>query len=257
MSGWLLLFVPAALFAAEPFEGTWRIDLQKVELPKKPQTIELANGMYKCSTCVPKISVKADGTDQKVTGDPAYDTLNVKILDAQTVEETYKKGGRTVTIDKVTVSADGSHATTEVASYPEKSAQPVTSKVTLVRVAKGPPGSNAYSGTWRYEKIDAASDNALTITYKNTPDGLAMSDPTGESYVCKFDGKDCAVTGDRASDSVSLKRIDANTFEETFKKDGKVVSMNRLTASADGKSMSVTSESKLQGTTIKLMLAKQ
>ena len=26
--------------------------------------------MYSCSTCTPKINVKADGQDQKVTGDP-------------------------------------------------------------------------------------------------------------------------------------------------------------------------------------------
>jgi hypothetical protein len=256
---WSLLFLafPASLFAAEPFEGTWRIDLGRVELPTKVTRIELNKGMYSCSTCVPAINIKADGTDQKVTGADTFDAMSVKVIDGQNVESTYKKAGRTVEVAKITVSADGNHITERFTEYPENSSKPVTGDITLMRVEKGSAGSHATSGGWRDEKVGAISDNGLTFTYKAVPDGLSMSDQTGESYTAKFDGKDYPVKGDPGSDMVSLKRIDANTFEETFKKNGKVVSVNHFAFAADGKTGNVTGENKVQGTTIKYAIVKK
>ena len=56
-----LLFFTATAFAQSPFDGTWVSDLGAAQFSKKPHTYELNKGMYTCSTCVPKISVKADG----------------------------------------------------------------------------------------------------------------------------------------------------------------------------------------------------
>jgi hypothetical protein len=255
---WLLsLALPASLFAAEPFEGTWRIDLGRVELPTKVTKVELSKGMYSCPTCVPAINVKADGTDQKVTGSDTFDTISVKVIDAQNVEITYKKAGRTAEVAKITAAADGNHVTERFTEYPENSSRPVTGEVTLMRVEKGSAGSHATSGGWRDEKIGAISDNGLTLMYKAVPDGISMSDQTGESYTAKFDGKDYPVKGDPGTDMVSVKRIDANTFEETFKKNGKVVSVNHIAIAADGKTGNVTGENKVQGTTIKYVIVKK
>jgi hypothetical protein len=258
LSRWLLfLGLPVALFAAEPFEGTWRVDLGKVELPRKVTRIELNKGMYSCTTCVPAVNIKADGTDQKVTGADTFDSMSVKVIDAQNVEITEKKAGRTVSVAKYTVSADGNHTTVNFTDYPENSSKPVTGDVTMMRVEKGSAGSHATSGGWRDEKVGTISDNGLTFTYTAIADGLSMSDQTGESYTAKFDGKDYPVKGDPGVDMVSLKRIDANTFEETFKKNGKVVSVSHTAIAADGKTGNVTGENKVQGTTIKYAIAKK
>jgi hypothetical protein len=56
---------------------------------------------------------------------------------------------------------------------------------------------------------------------------------------------------------VSLKKIDANTIEETAKRNGKVISVRRMTVAADGKTMSVNSAGKLRGVTIKWTAEKQ
>lgn len=260
MSRWMLslTLVPAALFAADPFEGTWKLDLGKVELPTKVIKIEVNNGMYSCSTCVPAIKVRADGTDQKVTGWNTYDAMNVKVIDAQTIEITRKKAGKTVEVAKFTVSADGAHRTVKTTEYPENSPKPVTGERTSVRVEKGPAGAHAISGGWRDEKVGAISDNGLTFTYRAAPDGLSYSDPTGETYAGKFDGKDYPVRGDGSgSDMVSMKKIDANTLEETFKKNGKVIYVNHTTIAADGKSGSVRSDDELHHTTTKFAIVKQ
>ena len=259
MSRWLLALalVPVALFAAEPFEGTWKVDLGKVDLPTKIDKMELKDGMYSCPTCVPAIHIKADGTSQKVTGANTYDAISIRVIDGQTVEETDKKAGRTVETDRTTVSADGSHATVQFTEYPENGSKPVTGEVSLLRVEKGAAGSHAISGGWRQERVGALSNNGITLTYKMTAEGLNYATPRGESYTAKFDGKDYPYKGNAGVDMVSLRRIDANTFDITRKKDGKVVSLTHVAIAADGKTGNVTGENKLEGATIKYAIVKQ
>ncbi len=44
-------------------------------------------------SCVPPVEVKADGQDQKVTGQPYYDSISIKIVDDHSIAETDKKDG--------------------------------------------------------------------------------------------------------------------------------------------------------------------
>jgi len=91
--------------------------------------------MYECSSCVPKFNVKADGTGQKVTGHPYYDTVAVKVVDDHTVELTQKKDGKTMFSGTDTVSSDGNTLTTKFTDQTED--KPVTGEVTSTRVSKG------------------------------------------------------------------------------------------------------------------------
>jgi hypothetical protein len=254
----LILLLPILAWAAPgPFDGTWKVDLNKVQFPEKPETWVLLKGVFQCSTCVPKIDIKADGKDQPVSGSKYFDTLAVKVVDDKTIEMTNKKGGKVVALEKETVSADGKMLTTEFSEFPETSKQPVTGKITQVRVAPGPPGSHATSGSWRMQKADAVSDNAITFTYKSTPDGLASSSPTGTSYEAKFDGKDYPIKGDAGGSMVSLKKVNDRSIIETIKRDRKIVEENQMTVSADGKTLSVKSENKERGTTAIFTATKQ
>src|ERR1039457_107810 len=56
----ILLLVPLLGWAQSPFDGTWKIDLNKTKLPKKPDVYLLQNGMYECKSCNPQVNVKAD-----------------------------------------------------------------------------------------------------------------------------------------------------------------------------------------------------
>ncbi len=76
----MLLVMPVVASAQSPFDGTWKINLNDAQFPKKPDVYLLQNGMYQCKTCVPPIDVKADGQDQKVTGHPYYDTVAIKVI---------------------------------------------------------------------------------------------------------------------------------------------------------------------------------
>ena len=68
------------------------------------------------------------------------------------------------------------------------------------------------------------------------PDGRAIH---GE-FAAKYDGKDYPVTGDPDSDTVALRKIDANTVEYLFKREGQVVSSECAVVSIDGKTITLT-----------------
>lgn len=59
------------------------------------------------------------------------------------------------------------------------------------------------------------------------------------TFRAKFDGKDYPAL--KSGQTVSRKRVDPNTFEATFKKDGKVTNRDRWAVSGDGKTITVTS----------------
>ncbi len=86
---------------------------------------------------------------------------------------------------------------------------------------------------------------------------MGYSSPGGYSYTAKFDGKDYGFKGDPNIHHVSLKQIDANTFEESDKKAGKVIDVTRFTVSADGHIIIVVDENKLSGRTTKYVATKQ
>jgi hypothetical protein len=93
--------------AQSVFDGTWQVDLNKVDFSKKPDVFVLRNGMYACKTCTPPYDVKADGSDQPVTGHPYFDTVAIKVINDHSIEETDKKGGKVVGTSTSTVSSDG------------------------------------------------------------------------------------------------------------------------------------------------------
>ena len=74
-----------------------------------------------------------------------------------------------------------------------------------------------------------------------------MTTPTGQSYTAKLDGKEVSFVGDPGTTTVSLKRI-GDSVEETDYRDGKPISVSKMTVSADGKSMTIEVDDKLHGT---------
>jgi hypothetical protein len=253
----MLLVAPALVLAQSAFDGTWKIDMNQVEFPKKPDVFLLQNGMYECKTCAPPVKIKADGQDQKVTGHPYYDSAAVKVVSDHEIEETDKKNGKTVTTSKTTVSPDGNTLRFEFSDSSNTNAEPVTGKGEETRVAKGPAGSNAISGSWRMAKFETLSDNAITWTYKVNGDELTMTTPTGQSYTAKLDGTESPYKGDPGTTGVSVKMSGKDTLEETDKRGDKVLSVWKMTLNPDGKTAKIMYDDKLHGTTSQFAAVKQ
>ena len=64
---------------------------------------------------------------------------------------------------------------------------------------------------------------------------IHMSSPAGQSYDAKLDGSDTPIKGDTAGTTASVKKVGDNSYEETDKRGGKVVSVTTFTVGADGK----------------------
>jgi hypothetical protein len=174
------LLMPTLAVAQSAFDGTWKIDTNTVNFSRKPEIFLLQNGMYECKTCAPPYKIKADGSDQPVSGHPYYNTVAIKIVNDHEIEETDKKDGTVVATS--TFSSDGKTlAFTFSDSRNTNGGPPVTGKGEATRVAEGPAGSNAISGSWRTTKIEGVSENAITTTYKVNGDEITMTTPTGQS----------------------------------------------------------------------------
>jgi len=243
---WLLALLPALALAQAPFDGTWVTKMDTVKVVGKPDVYVVADGMYSCEACYPGLKIKADGTDQKVTGHAYYDTASARVVNAQTVEVISHRDGKMVAKRTLSVSADGKTLTEEFVNYdgPTQS----TGKFLSTRVADGPAGSHALSGSWRPEtKGSTLSADLITITYQQSADGLKMSSPTGQSFDAKFDGTPVLTAGDPGKTMAALKLIDARTIQETDTRKGKVTDVVISKVSADGKTMHVVDHDKLHG----------
>ena len=216
----LVLLLPLFAWAQSSFDGTWKINLSNAQLSQKPLQFQLKDGQYTCSTCVPKVSVKADGSDQKVQGAKSYDTMAVKQLEDKTVQYTRKKDGKTVAEETDKASPDGNTLTFTFKDYPPQG-EPVTGSGSMTRVGNAPAGAHPISGSWKMNKVDTVSDNGLMFTYKTSADGLSMTSPTGESYDAKFDGKDYPVKNSRTNSMVSLKKEATTMSSKTSRKTGR------------------------------------
>jgi hypothetical protein len=229
--GLAMVCLPILALAQSDFDGTWKINLSKAVIPDKAHVFLLQNGMYQCKTCVPTISVKADGDDHDATGSPYYDAISIKVLDDRSIEKTEKKNGKTVATSRFMVSPDGSTATFEFTDSSNTNADPVIGKGVMSRIAKAkhpPAGSHAISGSWRISKMESFSDNALAFTFKVDGERVSMTNPTGQSYTATLDGTDAPYKGDPGINAVSTLRLGKDTFMETDKRNGKTIRTRRI-----------------------------
>jgi hypothetical protein len=87
-----------------------------------------------------------------------------------------------------------------------------------------------------------ADGDSVKYTYAGTAaDGSSIS----YGFTVKYDGKDYPMTGSAPGgvDMIAIKRVNANTYEATQKKGGKVVANTKVEVSKDGKVTTITANS--------------
>ncbi|HEX4653810.1 MAG TPA: hypothetical protein VH227_06140 [Candidatus Udaeobacter sp.] len=118
-----LILVAGALYAADPFEGTWKLNESKSKLTRG--TLKNTKVVYNSRLIRDKVTITADGVDAdgkpvhsewkgrfngkdyEVTGDPNADTRSYTKVNDQTLNAISKKGGQVVAQSRIAVSADG------------------------------------------------------------------------------------------------------------------------------------------------------
>jgi hypothetical protein len=224
------------------FNGTWEMKMDTIQLSGPPEEYLLQNGKYHCLTCAPRVDVAMNGADQNTTGHANFNTISIRIVNANSVEFIQKKDGKLTFTCTETVSSDGKTMVEDFSETP--TSRSITGQATFVRLASGPPGSHALSGSWQMQTIRNVSKSGPISTYEAVVNGMRISGG-GPAYEAQFDGKDypAGVPGR----SVSLKLIDENTIEQTEKQHGKIVRTARMTVSKDGHSMKVESTDQQRG----------
>ena len=249
--------MPVCCFAQSAFDGTWKIDTNQIHLSDKPEVLVVKDGMYQCKTCVPPIDIKADGTDQPVKGHPYFDAIAIHMVDAHTLQETDKRGGKVVATSTMTLSADGNQANFEFSDSSAGDGQAVTGKGVMTRVGKPTADTSGFSGSWKTQKLDAISDNGMLMTFKKDGDMLHMNTPNGLSYDARLGGADAPFKGDPGVTTVSVKQMSERHIVETDKRNGKVITISDMTVAPDGKSMDVKMQDKLHDRNMSFVALKQ
>lgn len=250
-----LLWVPAAALASSAFDGTWLARMDSIKVTGKPDVYVIADGAYSCSSCDPPVvKLPADGAWHKIAGHDYYDELMVRVVNPKTVEISQRLGGKLAGVDTIQVSADGNTLTGKFTGY--QGAQPVTGEYSEKRVGPAPAGAHALSGSWLQDQMSGANDALRTVAYQMTADQFSMQ-ANGQSYAAKFDGKQYPVAGDPGKTTVTLKKIDDHTVQETDYRQGKVVDEIRLAAAPDGKTVQITDKDLAHGQTTTLTLDKK
>lgn len=229
-----LMLVNVPSHAASVFDGTWKADLDKNERNAKPETRQLMQGVYKCVTCEPPYELKADGAPHPARGS-GIDTRSVRVVDEHSVAMTGMNKGKKSFDSTIAVSKDGNTETISETIF-DVGPQPFTVTESFARVAAGPAGSHAISGSWKLTKTEA-SDNVDVTTFRVTGESLKRDDVEGSSYLAKLDGTPAPYTGDPRWDHVSVKMVNSNTIEETLTRNGQLRMKARWSVDADGKTM--------------------
>lgn len=105
-------------------------------------------------------------------------------------------------------------------------------------------------GTWKLNAAKTQTTNAIraqTLKFETTADGIKLTSdgtdaegkPMHGGYTSKFDGKDVPWAGNPMADTAGAKRIDDNTYENVWKKAGKVTVTAKVSVSKDGKTLTV------------------
>jgi hypothetical protein len=117
----ILCLAAAAVFAADAFTGTWKLNEAKSKLGAG--AVKNTTVTYEVTGDTIKVTLdgvsadgkpthdewtgKFDGKDYPVTGNPMTDTRSYKKINDHTLAATGKKGDKVVLTAKITVSADG------------------------------------------------------------------------------------------------------------------------------------------------------
>ena len=117
--------------------------------------------------------------------------------------------------------------------------------------------ADAWIGSWKMDTSKSKASpgpapKSLDVKWEATSAGTKFSSEgvnadgkaTHSAYVSKFDGKDVPYEGNPDADTAAPKKVDDNTYTNTWKKGGKPTINAKVVVSADGKTMTITQTGK-------------
>ena len=129
----------------------------------------------------------------------------------------------------------------------------LSSSVALAAGKGAEKAAEKWLGTWKLDLAKSTytpgpAPKSLTLKFKATSGGIqftaegvgADGKPTHSAFLSKFDGKDVPYEGNPDADMASPKKVDNNSYNNTWKKGGKPRIATNVKVSEDGKTMTIT-----------------
>ena len=215
--------------AADPLVGAWRLNLQKSKGINPTISEFTRDGEYFRNTAAGwGYRFKLDGKDYPVEGNPQATTASWAKVDDRTFQHVMKKDGNVVYTVTTRVAADGKTRAWRTTRMLPNGGE-ATSEGSQELMEGKPNESFPLLGKWVMRPI-------MEIESHN--DGVRMP-VFGRPVSLKYDGSDTPVGGSGIADAVALRQVDKDTFEEAFKKSGKVVGTSTLRMSDAGRVLTI------------------
>jgi hypothetical protein len=226
-----VVLVGVSLVAADPsYVGKWKLNTAKSQLTGDTVTISKAtDGMMTFDGQGFKYSFKADGKEYP-TPDGATASWTQASPDAYDVM--IKGGGKAIATYHAVVKGEA----LDLAGKLSK-ADGTTSDFSVAYKRKS--GGPGLAGTWTSTEVKAPI-STLEVSAA-APDGVSITDDSGATFGGQFDGKETPALGRLKGSKITtiFKKTTANSFEVTNRVDGKAMSTEIYSVSADGKTLTI------------------
>jgi len=198
-------------------------------------------------------TAKSDGHDTPVSGNPAFNHVELHRIDKKQAEVKEMKDGAVVGTIRDKLSNDGKELTITTASKGRPDQISVWTRSGGAKVAGDP-----IAGEWTQDLTKTRLRQGLVI--KIEPDGNGGVRFSGDfSYTAHFDGKQYDLQNSR-NDTVTLQLVDPHTVDSIYRRGDQVAQKDRWVVSGDGLQMTLTTTGTFesgQHITEKLVFQKQ
>jgi hypothetical protein len=223
-----------ALWAADnPFVGDWKLNPTRSKLTDVMKVESDGGNKYTFNFGAGPETIMVDGTDQP----GHYGTTLSVAIEGGTWKVIRKKDGRTQISAIWSLSEDGSTLTDHFTGFNANG-----SSYNQNYVYKRKAAGSGFAGEWVSSNETVNSVVMLQVRpYQG--DGLSFFEPaTDIRRNVKFDGKDYPIVGPNATpgSTSSIRRVNENALEMTYKIDGKILYTQQIELSSDSNTLTMT-----------------
>jgi hypothetical protein len=184
-------------------------------------------------------TAKSNGHGTPVSGNPAFNQVELRRIDKRQAEVKEKKDGAVVATVREKLSKDGNELTITTASRDR------ADQVTVwTRSGGAKAAGDLLAGEWTQDLSKTRLRQGLGL--KIEPDGNGGVRFSGEfSYTARFDGKPYDLKNSR-NDTVTLELVNPHTVDSIYRRDDQVTQKDRWAVSTDGQHMTLTTTGTLE-----------
>jgi hypothetical protein len=243
--------------ATDPRIGSWTLISAQSTLdpPNKLSVTALHDGVHVVMSGDTHLdfTAKSDGHDTPVSGNAAFNQVELRRIDKKQAEVKEKKDGAVVATVREKLSKDGNELTITTASRGHADQITVWTRSGGAKVA-----ADLLAGEWTQDLSKTRLRQGLVL--KIEADGKDEVRFSGDfSYTARFDGKQYDLKNSR-NDTVTLELVNPHTVDSIYRRDDQQAQKDRWEVSADGQQMTLTTTGTLetgQHGTEKLVFKKQ